>query len=164
LGGNSSNSGKIFTLLRKVVRVMTGAQPTASCRSIFKQLESLSVPCHYILSLMDCIVNNLETLQINSSIHDIHKRNKYHFHRPNANLFCCQNSAFYDGIKTLNSLPPIVGYAVVRLVGTLCYKVAGSIPNGVTGNFHRHNSSGRTVVLGLTQPLTEMSTRNIAWV
>jgi len=42
-------------------------------------------------------------------------------------------------------------------------KVAGSIPNGVIGIFHWHNPSGRTVALGLTQPVTEMSTRNISW-
>ena len=42
-------------------------------------------------------------------------------------------------------------------------KVAGSIPDGVTGIFHRHNPSGRTVVLGSTQPITEMSTGNISW-
>jgi hypothetical protein len=42
-------------------------------------------------------------------------------------------------------------------------KVAGSIPDGVTRIFHWHNPSGRTVALGLTQPLTEMSTRNNYW-
>jgi hypothetical protein len=42
-------------------------------------------------------------------------------------------------------------------------KVAGSIPDGVTGIFHWHNPSGLTMALGLTQPLTEMSTRNIFW-
>jgi len=42
-------------------------------------------------------------------------------------------------------------------------KVAGSIPDGVIEIFHWHNPSGRTVALGLTQPLTEMSTRNISW-
>jgi len=42
-------------------------------------------------------------------------------------------------------------------------KVAVSIPDGVTGIFHRHNPSGRTMALGLTQPLTEMSTSNISW-
>ena len=42
-------------------------------------------------------------------------------------------------------------------------KVAGSIPDGVIGIFHVHNSSGRTMAPGLTQPLTEMSTRNISW-
>jgi hypothetical protein len=38
-------------------------------------------------------------------------------------------------------------------------KVAGSIPDDVTGFFHWHNPSGRTMAQGSTQPLTEMSTR-----
>ena len=42
-------------------------------------------------------------------------------------------------------------------------KVAGSIPDGVTGILYSHNPSGRTMALGLTQPPTEMSTRNISW-
>jgi hypothetical protein len=39
-------------------------------------------------------------------------------------------------------------------------KVAGSIPDGVV-IFYSHNPSGRIMALGLTQPLTEMSTNNI---
>ena len=42
-------------------------------------------------------------------------------------------------------------------------KVARSIPDGVIEIFHWHNPSGRTMALGLTQPLREMSTRNISW-
>jgi hypothetical protein len=42
-------------------------------------------------------------------------------------------------------------------------KVAGSIPDGVIQIFHWHNLFGRTMALGLTQLLTEMSTRNISW-
>jgi hypothetical protein len=41
--------------------------------------------------------------------------------------------------------------------------VAGSIPDGVTGILHWHNHFGRTMALGSTHPLTEMSTRNISW-
>ena len=41
-------------------------------------------------------------------------------------------------------------------------KVMSSIPDSVTGIFHWHNPFGRTVALELTQPLTEMSTRNIS--
>jgi hypothetical protein len=37
-------------------------------------------------------------------------------------------------------------------------KVAGSIPDGVIGVFHWHNPFGRTMALGSSQPLTEMST------
>jgi len=32
-------------------------------------------------------------------------------------------------------------------------KVAGSIPDDVTGIFHWHNPSGHTMTLGLTRPL-----------
>ena len=35
-------------------------------------------------------------------------------------------------------------------------------PNGVVGSFHWHNPSGRAMAMGSTQPLTEMSTRNIS--
>ena len=42
-------------------------------------------------------------------------------------------------------------------------QVAGSIPDGVIGIFQWHNPSGRTMALGSTQPLTEMSTRCISW-
>jgi hypothetical protein len=42
-------------------------------------------------------------------------------------------------------------------------KVAGSIPDGVTGIFQWLNPSGRIVALGSTEPLTEMSTRSPSW-
>jgi hypothetical protein len=42
-------------------------------------------------------------------------------------------------------------------------KVAGSIRDGVTGIFHLLNPAGRTMALGSTQSLTEMSTRSISW-
>ena len=61
------------------------------------------------------------------------------------------------------------GEAIICL-SSICFRhcptsrmIAGSIPDGVIGIFHWHNPSGRTMVLGLTQPLTEMSTRNISW-
>jgi hypothetical protein len=42
-------------------------------------------------------------------------------------------------------------------------KVAGSIPDGVTGIFHWYNPSYRTMALGLTQPITEISAGNNSW-
>ena len=54
---------------------------------------------------------------------------------------------------------------MAQLVVALRYKSegAGLIPDGVIRIFHLHNLSGRTMSLGLTQPLTEMSARNISW-
>ena len=43
------------------------------------------------------------------------------------------------------------------------WKVAGSIPDVVTGILHWRDPCGRTMALWLTQPLTEMSTRNVSW-
>ena len=40
----------------------------------------------------------------------------------------------------------------------------GSIPDGVIEIFHWHNPAIRTMALGLTQRLKEMSMRNISWV
>jgi hypothetical protein len=40
-------------------------------------------------------------------------------------------------------------------------KVVRSIPDGVTGFFNVPNPSSRTMAMGSTQPLTEMSTRNL---
>jgi len=42
-------------------------------------------------------------------------------------------------------------------------KVVCSIRRVVTGIFHGHKPSGRTIDLGSTQPLTEMSTKNNLW-
>jgi hypothetical protein len=51
-----------------------------------------------------------------------------------------------------------MGHAVAQVGEALRYKPkgAGSFPDGV-------NPSGRTMALSSTQPLTEMSIRNIFW-
>ena len=42
-------------------------------------------------------------------------------------------------------------------------EVAGFFPDDIIRIFHWRNTSGRTMDLGSTQPLTETSTRNISW-
>jgi hypothetical protein len=44
---------------------------------------------------------------------------------------------------------------------TIGRKVAASIPYEVIGFFNSANPSSRTIALNLTQPLTEMSARNL---
>ena len=59
-----------------------------------------------------------------------------------------------------------MGHAVAQLVEALRYKLEG---RGFDSRwchwifFIDIIPSGRTMALGLTQPLTEMSTRNISW-
>ena len=84
--GNSSKSGNIFTLQKKIFRIIAGAQARTWCRSLFKQLGILPVPCKYMLSLISFIINNQEIFPANSIIHNINTRNKLHLHRLSANL------------------------------------------------------------------------------
>jgi hypothetical protein len=90
---------------RKSSEFLVGAQPRTPCRSLFKKLEILPIPCQYIFSLMNFILNNQEHFQTNSSIHSIDTSNKHHLHKPNANLSCFQKSTFYAGIRIFNRLP-----------------------------------------------------------
>ena len=91
--GNSSNSGENIHFTNK----QTNKQKTPELQFVhipelhvvvyLKKLEILPTPHQYILSLMNFIVNNKETFQTNSSIHNIKTWNMHHLHRPNANLF-----------------------------------------------------------------------------
>ena len=55
-----------------------------------------------------------------------------------------------------------MGYAVAQLVEATSRKVASSFTDGVFGIFLLTYPSGRTIALGSTHPLTEVSTRNIS--
>jgi len=57
-GGNSSNSGNIFTFQKKLSELWLVHNPELHCRSLFKQPEILPVPCQYIFSLMNFIISN----------------------------------------------------------------------------------------------------------
>jgi len=65
----------------------------------------------------------------------------------------------------LRSYKLFVGTAVAQWLRCCATnrKVAGSIPASVSGFFIDINPSDRTMTLGSTQPLTEISTRSISW-
>jgi glucan phosphoethanolaminetransferase (alkaline phosphatase superfamily) len=84
---NSSNNGKIFTLQKKIVRIMAVAQTRTSDGSLFKQIENLTVPCQYILPLMNFTIK----------IRKFYKQNKHCLHRPNAILVCFLTNMFSAG-------------------------------------------------------------------
>jgi hypothetical protein len=74
--GNSSHSKKLFTLQKRIVRLMAGVKPKNSCKNIFKRLEILTLPCEHIFSLMVFIAKNQEMFSTNSHIHTVNRRNK----------------------------------------------------------------------------------------
>jgi IS1 family transposase len=103
--GNSSNSKMIFTLQKRTLRIIASVKSRTSCRNLFMSLEILSLPCEYLFTLMNFVVNNQEHFQANSAIHSVNTRKRDHLHRPTSNISCFQKSAYYAGIKIFNSLP-----------------------------------------------------------
>jgi hypothetical protein len=83
-------------------------------------------------------------------------------HRNNILIYIQQDATLHSLFYVETALHVSGGTSWFRHCAT-SRKVAGSIPDGVIGIFHWHNPSGRTMALGLTQPLTEMSTRIISW-
>ena len=58
---------------------------------------------------------------------------------------------------------PVFGIIQPKKCRATNREVGGSIPDVVIGIFHRHNPSDRTMTLGSTQPVIDMSTRRISW-
>jgi hypothetical protein len=85
---------------------------------------------------------------------------------------CCGYNSSEGALPTMGTRVrhrPLVTYTVTRFYfHHTCWlmhyatrrKVAGSIPDDVIGFFNGPNPSSRTMALGSTQPLTEMSTGN----
>jgi len=72
---------------------------------------------------------------------------------------------FYDDTFNMDTVIVNIEHAVAQLVEALRYKpeIRRFDFRWCHWSFSRHNPSGRTMALGLTQPLTEMSTENISW-
>jgi hypothetical protein len=81
----------ILRLQKRIVRIIAGVKLRNLCRNLFTGLEILPLPCEYLFTLMNFVVNNQEFFQKNSAIHSVNIKNRDHLHRPVANLSCFQN-------------------------------------------------------------------------
>jgi len=65
---------------------MSGAEPRASCKGLYRRLEILPVLCQYILSLMLFIIDNPNNFQTVSQVHELRTRSNYELFIPNTNV------------------------------------------------------------------------------
>ena len=76
-----------------------------------------------------------------------------------------ENLSYISVSALQTTLLEILGNAGVQLVEALHYKpeCRGFDARWCHWKFYWHNPSRRAMALGLTEPITEMSTRNISW-
>jgi len=94
--GNATNSCKVFKLQKMVIRIMSGAEPRAACRGLFRKLE---------MSSMLFIIDNPDSFQTGLEIHGLHTRSKNQLFIQIANLTSVQKGITCSGIKIYISLP-----------------------------------------------------------
>jgi hypothetical protein len=107
-GETQQTAKKVFYIQKKIFRLMAGTKRRASCRELFKKFNILPLASEFFLSLLSFVVDNIETFQTNSDIHNITTRYRYNLHVPNTNLSKCQKRVYYSGIKLFNNLPPTI--------------------------------------------------------
>jgi len=56
--GSSSHANKVFTLQKKIIRIITNTRPRDSCREVFKSMEMMTLYSQYIYSLVLYTINN----------------------------------------------------------------------------------------------------------
>jgi hypothetical protein len=106
--GNSTDSKKVFYIQKKIFRIMAGTRRRASCGELFKKFNILSLASESLLSLLSFVVDNIETFQTNSDIHNISTKYRHNLHVTNTNLSKCQKGIYYSGIKLFDNLPPTI--------------------------------------------------------
>ena len=103
--GNSHYSNSIFKIKKIIIRIITNTRSCDSCHQLYKQLKILSLPSHYIFSLLVFVNKNRKLFLSNSEIHDMNTRFNYNFHLPPTNLTLVQKGVLYSGSKFYNHLP-----------------------------------------------------------
>jgi hypothetical protein len=105
--GNSSYAMSIFRVQKRVLRIITGTGYRNSCRQLFKTLKILPLQSQYIYSLLCFVVNNMDSYQFITEIHNRNTRHGFNLnlYQPSAHLSLYQNGTYYMGIRVFNSLP-----------------------------------------------------------
>jgi hypothetical protein len=93
--GNSHFSDSIFKIQKRIIRVITNTGRCDSCRELYKKLQILPLPSHYIFSLLvfvnkkrSCFISNLE-------IRDINTRHTHNLNLPSTNPTLVQKGVLF---------------------------------------------------------------------
>jgi hypothetical protein len=103
--GNSQTNGDIFKIQKRTVRILANKMRHDSCRSLFQELQILTLSAQYIYSLLVFVVKNKNLYTLNSEIHNVHTRTKNDLHLPSVNRTITQRGVLYSGSILFNSLP-----------------------------------------------------------
>lgn len=106
LWGNSTDTPSLFTLQKKLIRILTNIDQMDSCQPYFKKHQILTLPCIYILEICKFVRNNLTFFTKRGDKHT--NRSLRHRNRlmlPTSNMTLHSNSPYVMSIKIYNKIP-----------------------------------------------------------
>ena len=85
LWGNSTNNKNIFSLQKRVIRIIMGVGTRVSCREFFNILNILPLISQYIFSqILFIVINNNHLFKIKYEVHNINTKNKLNCYQPSS--------------------------------------------------------------------------------
>ena len=72
--GDSSHSGDIFKIQKRIIRIIVNSNKNASCWQLFKELNILPIHSQYIYSILLFVIKNRDQFLFNSQVHEIKTR------------------------------------------------------------------------------------------
>ena len=106
--GNSTRITDVLIMQKRIIRTMCYKPITYSCRSLFKQLNILTVVSVYILNCVMYVKRNAEGFTQTSEATNYNLRHGGHIRLPPHRLALLSNSSFVMPAKLYNKLPSCI--------------------------------------------------------
>uniref|UniRef100_A0A1Y1KNM0 Reverse transcriptase domain-containing protein n=1 Tax=Photinus pyralis TaxID=7054 RepID=A0A1Y1KNM0_PHOPY len=103
--GSSHAASQVFVIQKRIIRCMTGAHRTQSCRQLFHRLSILPLACVYMFEILKFIYQNKINLVKNSNIHHHQTRICEQYRIPFGRININKSNVYIVGVKILNKLP-----------------------------------------------------------
>lgn len=103
--GDCTLAPDLFILQKKAVRAIFNLPPDASCKTLFREANIMTLPSIYIYELLKYVKTNESKFQLNSDVHSHNTRDKSKIHYQGRKLKVSQRDIMYIGVKCFNFLP-----------------------------------------------------------
>ena len=105
LWDNHASSRTIFMLQKRALRIIYGVPPKTSCKPLFIQSGSLSLPSVFVLTSLLYIKNNIDNFTVYTNLHKYSTRNNLNLYINRCKYSIMQNSFVIISLKLCNRLP-----------------------------------------------------------
>lgn len=109
LWGNSTDAQTLFTLQKKLIRILVNVEQTDSCKPFFQKHSMLTLPCIYILETCKFVRKHQELYSKREGIQSRYLlRHGSRLNLPSSRLKMHSTSPYVMSIKLYNKLPTMI--------------------------------------------------------